>query len=140
METDMKRAAILALLLVVAIFCTGMGGLGGQPGGTIPDPDINIQAEVRDRDGVTTSLEKFSMSGKTSLIAWRGQGQLSIPFANIDMITFGDSRGDVVPVDVKFKTGETMMLKIRSRAQFYGSTGFGAFQIKSKDLALIDFP
>ena len=89
---------------------------------------------------MTTALENFSMSGKTSLNAWRGQGQLTIPFANIDMVVFGDSQGDAVTVDVKLKTGESMMLRLRSRAQFYGSTGFGAFQIKAKDLARIDLP
>lgn len=136
----MNRPLILILLLVVASFCMGMGGLGGQPEGTIPDTDVNIKAEVQDRDGVTTSLENFSMSGKTSLNAWRGQGKLTIPFANIDMIVFGDSQGDAVTVDVKLKTGESMVLRLRSRAQFYGSTGFGAFQIKAKDLARIDFP
>jgi len=136
----MTRGLRLVLVLIIAIFCTGMGGLGGQPEGTIPETDVNIQAEVKDRDGVTTSLEKFSMAGKISLDAWRGQGKLTIPFKNIDTITFGDNRGDAVMVDVKLKTGETMTLQVRSRAQFYGSTGFGAFQIKSKDLALIAFP
>ena len=136
----MKRGASLVLILVVAILCMGMGGLGGQPEGTIPETDVNIQAEVKDRGGVVTTLEKFSMAGKTSLDAWRGQGKLTIPFNNIDRVIFGDNKGDAVMVDVKLKTGETMMLSVRSRTQFYGSTGFGAFQIKSKDLALINFP
>ena len=135
----MNRGFKLILVLIVAIFCTGMGGLGGQPEGAIPETDVNIQAEVKDRDGVTTSLEKFSMAGKISLDALRGQGKLTIPFENIDTISFGENKGDAVMIDVKLKTGETMTLQIRSRAQFYGSTGFGAFQIKSKDLALIDF-
>ena len=69
----MKRGASLVLILVVAILCMGMGGLGGQPEGTIPETDVNIQAEVKDRGGVVTTLEKFSMAGKTSLDAWRGQ-------------------------------------------------------------------
>ena len=135
----MNRAFILILLLVVASFCMGMGRLGGQPEGQIPDTDVNIRAEVKDRDGVTTSLENFSMAGKTSLDAWRGQGLLSIPFANIDMIVFGDGQGESVNIDIKLKTGESIMLRVRSRAQFYGSTGFGTFKIKSKDLAMIDF-
>ena len=136
----MKRGSILGLALIVAIFCTGMGGLGGHPEGTTPETDVNIQAAVKDRAGITTSLEKFSMSGQTSLDAWRGQGKLTIPFENIDTVSFGDQSSDAVKVEVKLKTGETMTLKIRSRAQFYGSTGFGAFQIKAKDLASIDFP
>jgi len=140
MEVDMNRGSRLGLVLIAAIFCLGMGGLGGHPDGTTPETDVNIQAEVNDRGGVTTSLERFSMAGKISLDAWRGKGKLTIPFENIDMITFGENAGDAVVVDVKLKTGETMTLQVRSRAQFYGSTGFGAFQIKSKDLALIDFP
>ena len=136
----MNRSAILILLLVVAIFCQGMGGLGGQPEGTTPETDINVKAEVSDRDGVITSLEKFSMAGKTALDAWRGQGKLTIPFANIDQVVFGDRSGDAVTVEVKLRTGEAMTLQVRSRAQFYGSTGFGAFRIKSEDLALITFP
>ena len=136
----MKRGASIFLLLVVAIFSLGMGGLGGFPEGTIPETDVNIHAQVKDRDGVNTSLEKFSMAGKTSLDAWRGQGKLTIPFDNIDMVTFGELNADTVKVDVKLKSGETMTLRVRSRAQFYGSTGFGAFQIKAKDLAMIDFP
>ena len=136
----MNRLTILILLLVAAIFCLGMGGLGGQPEGTIPETDINIKAEVSDRDGVITSLEKFSMAGKTALDGQRGQGRLTIPFANIDRVVFGDRSGNAVTVEVKLRTGETMMLKVSSRAQFYGSTGFGAFRIKSQDIALIDFP
>ena len=135
----MKRAAIQILLLVIASFCLGMGGLGGQPEGTIPETDVNFQVEVTDRDGVTTSLAKFSMAGKTALDAWRGQGKLTIPFANIDTIVFNDSSGNAVTVEVKLRSGETMMLQVRSRVLFYGSTGFGAYQIRSKDLAQIDF-
>jgi len=44
MEADMNRGLKLILVLIVAIFCTGMGGLGGQPEGTIPETDVNIQA------------------------------------------------------------------------------------------------
>ena len=135
----MKRAAIQILLLVVASFCLGMGGLGGQPEGTIPETDVNFQVEVTDRDGVTTPLAKFSMAGKTALDAWRGQGKLTIPFANIDTIVFNDSSGNAIAVEVKLRSGETMMLQVRSRVLFYGSTGFGAYQIRSKDLAQIDF-
>ena len=135
----MKRTIIQVLLLLVASFCMGMGGLGGQPEGTVPETDVNVQAEVKDRDGVATSLEKFSMAGKTALDAWHGQGRLTIPFANTDPIVFTDRSGNAVTVEVKLRSGETMNLQVRSRALFYGSTGFGAFQIMSKDLAQIDF-
>lgn len=136
----MKRGLLFVLLVTVATICMGMGGLGGQPEGTIPETDVRLQAEIKDRTGITTSLNQFSMDGKTYLDAWRGQGKLTIPFQHIDTITFGERKGDEVKVDAKLKSGAVMTLTIRSRAQFYGSTGFGAFQIKSKDVAGIDFP
>ncbi len=136
----MKRGLTIFLLITVALFCMGMGGLGGQPEGTVPETDVRIQADVKDRSGITTSLNQFSMDGKTYLDAWRGQGKLTIPFQHIDTITFGDIKGSDVTVETKLKSGNVMTLTIRSRSQFYGSTGFGAFQIKSRDVALIDFP
>ncbi len=136
----MKRGLILLVTAAVALVCMGMGGLGGQPEGSVPETDINIQAQVKDRDGTMTSLNQFSLDGKTFLEALRGRGKLSIPFQQIDIITFGEVKGDRVLVDVRLKSGEVLVLTIRSRAQFYGSTGFGAFQITSRDLASIDLP
>lgn len=136
----MKRGLIFVLLVTVAMFCMGMGGLGGEPEGTVPETDVRIQADIQDRSGTTTNLNQFSMDGKTYLDAWRGQGKLTIPFQQIDIVSFGDLNGDEVKVDVKLKSGSVMTLTIRSRAQFYGSTGFGAFQIKSRDVFSIDFP
>lgn len=135
----MKRGLIFLLLTVVAVLCMGMGGLGGFPEGTVPETDVRIQADIKDHDGITTSLNQFSMDGKTYLDAWRGQGKLTIPFQHIDTVSFGELRGDEVKVDVKLKSGSVMTLAIRSRALFYGSTGFGAFQIKSRDVFSIDF-
>jgi len=136
----MKRGLTFALLATVAMLCMGMGDLGGQPKGTVPETDVPIQAEIKDHKGITTSLEQFSMDGETYLDAWRGQGKLTIPFQNIDTLSFRELKGDEVKVDVKLKSGEIMSLTVRSRAKFYGSTGFGAFQIKSRDVDSIDFP
>ena len=136
----MKRGLIFLLIMVVAMLCMGMGGLGGQPEGTVPETEERIQADVKDRSGITTNLSQFSMDGKTYLDAWRGQGKLTIPFQHIDTITFGELKGSEVAVEAKLKSGVVMDLTVRSRAQFYGSTGFGAFQIKSRDVDSIDFP
>jgi hypothetical protein len=117
----------------------GMGGLGGHPEGTVPETDVRIQAEVKDRDGISTSLNQFSMDGKTFLDAMRGQGKLTIPFQHIDTITFSDIRGGELKADVKLKSGNVLTLAIRPGALFYGSTGFGAFEIEAKDIYSIDF-
>lgn len=136
----MKRLILLLLLSVVVLFCMGMGGIGGHPEGTVPETDVRIQADIQDRNGISTSLNQFSMDGNTFLSAFRGKGSLTIPFQHIDTITFGDISGDELKVDAKLKSGNVMTLAIRSRAQFYGSTGFGAFQIKARDVYSIDFP
>lgn len=135
----MKPVVNLILLVIVALFCMGMGGLGGHPEGTVPKTDVRIQAEIKDRDGISTSLNQFSMNGKTFLDALRGQGRLTIPFQHIDTITFTEVREDELKVDVKLKSGNVMTLAILADAQFYGSTGFGAFEIKAKDVYAIDF-
>lgn len=136
----MKRGLLAVSIIMVALFCMGMGGLGGHPEGSVPETDVRIQAEVQDRSGTTINLNQFSMDGKTYLVAWQGQGKLTIPFQHIDTITFEEAKGESVVTAVKLKSGNVMTLKIRSRAQFYGSTGYGAFQIRSRDVYSIDFP
>jgi len=135
----MKRGLVVVSIMLVAVLCMGMGGLGGQPEGTVPKTDVRIQANIKDRDGITTNLNQFSMNGKTFLDALRGHGQLTIPFQHIDTITFTEVREEELKVDVKLKSGNVMTLAILSDAQFYGSTGYGAFQIKAKDVYSIDF-
>lgn len=136
----MKRPVLLLLLLASVFICTGMGELGGQPEGTVPETDVRIEARVVDRSGTETSLNQFSMDGKTYLDAMRGSGQLTIPFQQLSLLTFGKVVGDDMTVQVKLKSGVDMDLKIRKRALFYGSTGYGAFVIKARDVARIEFP
>lgn len=135
----MKRGLILLLLMMIALPCLGMGGLGGSPEGTVPETDVPIRADLKDRDGISTSLNQFSMNGKTFLDTLRGQGQLTIPFQHIDTVTFSEVRDEELKVDVKLKSGNVMTLAIVSDAEFYGSTGYGAFQIKAKNVYSIDF-
>lgn len=139
MEVVMKRGLLLLLLMMIALPCMGMGGLGGSPEGTVPETDVPIRADLKDRDGISTSLNQFSMNGKTFLDTLRGQGQLTIPFQYIDTVTFSEVRDEELKVDVKLKSGNVMTLAIVSDAEFYGSTGYGAFQIKAKDVYSIDF-
>jgi len=135
----MKRGLLLLLLMMIALPCMGMGGLGGSPEGTVPETDVPIRADLKDRDGISTSLNQFSMNGKTFLDTLRGQGQLTIPFQYIDTVTFSEVRDEELKVDVKLKSGNVMTLAIVSDAEFYGSTGYGAFQIKAKNVYSIDF-
>lgn len=136
----MKKIVVLLTGLTLLLFCMGMGELGGQPEGTIPETDVRIEAKVVDRSGTETSLNQFSMDGKTYLDALRGSGQLTIPFQQLSSLSFGAASGDNLAVDVKLKSGSVMNLQVRKRAFFYGSTGYGAFVIKARDVARIEFP
>ena len=136
----MRSYVGLVVLLVGALCCMGMGELGGQPEGTLPETDVQIEAKVVDRSGVETSVNQFSMNGKTYLDAQRGSGQLTIPFQQVASLTFGKISGDDTVVQVKLNSGEVMDLTVRKRALFYGSTGYGTFVIKARDLARIEFP
>jgi len=134
----MKRCVLTVLVLLAALFCMGMGELGGQPAGTVPETDVQITAKVVDRSGVETSLTQFSMDAKTFLDAQRGSGQLTIPFLELSSLVFGKANGDQMPVRVTLKSGEVLDVTVRKRSVFYGSTGYGAFVIKARDLARIE--
>jgi hypothetical protein len=136
----MKRLLLSGLILVVAVICLGMGELGGEPAGKVPETDVQITAKVIDRAGVETLLSQFSMDAKTYLDTHRGSGQLTIPFKELARVTFGKVNGDQVPVQVTLKSGQTQDLTVNKRAVFYGSTGFGAFVIRARDVARIEFP
>jgi len=136
----MNRLFLLPLLLLTSLFCLGMGELGGQPEGAVPETDVRIEAKVIDRTGMEISLNQFSMDGKTYLDALRGSGQLTIPFQQLSTLTCGKINGDEITVQVKLKSGSVLDLSIRKRALFYGSTGYGAFVIKARDVARIEFP
>lgn len=136
----MQRLAITFVVLIGALFCLGMSELGGPPEGTIPGTDVEITAKVIDRSGTETTLSQFSMDGKTYLDTLRGSGQLAIPFQQLASVTFGDAKGGDIPVQVGLKSGQAVAMTIRKRAVFYGSTGYGAFVIKARDIARIEFP
>jgi hypothetical protein len=135
----MIRCLQTALLLLAALLCMGMGELGGHPAGTVPETDVAITARVVDRTGVETSLTQFSMDAKTFLDAQRGSAQLTVAFQELARISFGKANGDLMPVRATLKSGDVLELSVRKRSVFYGSTGFGAFVIKARDVARIDF-
>lgn len=135
----MKFILKSSLLLVTALLILGMGGVGGYPEGTVPETDIRIQVKLMDRAGISSNLNQFSMDGETYLNALRGHGNLTIPFQHIANIIFSERADDEVKIEVKLKSGNTMNLAVKPRAQFYGSTGYGAFQIRAADVAQIQF-
>lgn len=134
------RTAATILLLLAAVILTGMGGVGGVPEGAIPETKENIRARVLDRQGIRTDLQRFSLDGKTFLSAARGSGSVTIPFGEILSIDFEDPSGNGIPVQVQLARGEKVSLQMERGAIFHGSTGYGSFQIRARDLRRIELP
>ena len=136
----MIRGLLRVLIILSAFVMMGMGDLGGLPEGTVPETEVNFNVDLTDRSETRTPLKQFSMEGKTSLEGWHGQGKLSIPFQNINKVVFGELQGNTMMAEIFFRSGDdSLTIKILSRAQFYGSTGYGAFQIRARDIVSIEF-
>ena len=128
----------LLLLLVAAIFLTGMGNLGGAPVGTVPEVEEEIKAKVTDQSGVVTTLEHFSLDGQTVIEGDRGNASVTIQLRDIDTLTLRPAEvKDKISATIKLKDGKEVQLQLRKRLIFNGSTGYGAFVIRAVDVQLI---
>jgi len=128
----------LLLLLVAAIFLTGMGNLGGAPVGTVPKVEEEIKAKVTDQSGVVTTLEHFSLDGQTVIEGDRGNASVTIQLRDIDTLTIRPAEvKDKIGAIIKFKDGQEVQLQLRKRLFFNGSTGYGAFVIRAVDVKLL---
>lgn len=128
----------LLILLVAAIFLTGMGNLGGAPVGTVPKVEEEIKAKVTDQSGVVTMLEHFSLDGQTVIEGDRGNGSVTIQLHDIDTLTLRPSEAkDKISATVKLKDGQEVQLQLRKRLFFNGSTGYGAFVVRAADVKFI---
>jgi hypothetical protein len=128
----------LLILLVAAIFLTGMGNLGGAPVGTVPKVEEEIKAKVTDQSGVVTTLEHFSLDGQTVIEGDRGNATVTIQLRDIYTLTIRPAEvKDKIGAIIKLKDGQEVQLQLRKRLFFNGSTGYGAFVIRAVDVNLI---
>jgi len=134
----MRPLKSLLLLLLAAIFLTGMGNLGGTPVGTVPTVEEEIKAKVTDQGDVVTTLEHFSLDGATVIEGTRGNATVSIQLRDIDTLTLHPvEEKDNVGATIKLKDGQEVPLQLRKRLIFNGSTGYGAFVIRAVDVKSI---
>lgn len=131
---------IAILLLLAAVILTGMGGLGGTPEGVVPETKENIRARIIDRQGIATDVQRFSMDGNTFLSAARGNGSVTIPFREIASIDFADASSGGVALEVRLAGGEKISLRMSRTSVFHGSTGYGSYQIRARDVRRIELP
>jgi len=134
----MQPFKLLLLLLIAAIFLTGMGNLNGAPVGTVPKAEEEIKAKVTDQRGIVTNLEQFSLDGQTVIEGRRGDATVAIQLHDIEILTMGPAEEkDSIAVSIRLKDGQEVPLQLRKRLLFNGSTGYGAFVIRADDVKLI---
>jgi len=128
------------VVLIGFLFLMGMGELGGTAAvNKIPAPEKNFTVRVTDREGIQTSLSRFSQEGKVFLAAKHGSATITIPFEKISQIQFQGTEGNEVQVKVWLKGRESLNVRVDKRAKFYGQADFGTYQIEVKDLRSIRF-
>lgn len=134
----MRYFKLFLLMLISAIFLTGMGNLNGAPVGTVPKADEEIKATVTDQSGIVTKLEQFSLDGQTVVEGTRGNATVAIQLHDIETLTLSPIKGDDhIAAMIKFKDGQEVQLELRHRLIFNGSTGYGAFVIRADDVKQI---
>lgn len=134
----MGRAAPV-LLVMAALLCLGMGGLGEREVLTkIPKPDRFFNVEVVDAQDVSFLLREFSMDGLTLLPVMEGKAHISLDFAEISEARLY-LQGEHVLASVQFRNGTSKDFHLEPDLSFYGLTDWGKLNLKAKDIRRIIF-
>ncbi len=127
----------LALALLGPLLLAFGSNQAGPPSDTIPRPKENIRAEIRDHQGVSTSVEFLSCGGRTFLPLERGAGTLMVPFSKIQRVEVGAEEEDRVAVSVDLGEGKRLEGSLSRTLLCTGATEFGNFQIEIRGTASI---
>ena len=134
-NTCRKPAGIL-LTVLFAFSLLGMGSLNEDAIKSIPEPDDNFSAKIIDQLDTSFDITHFSLDGKTFLSGKRGEGMVSIPFANINCLDF-IKKGNNLFASIIMKNGEKIELKMNNHAIIYGKLSYGYFSIRIDEVKKI---
>ena len=134
----MKRGFSLITLLMGFLLLTGMGDIGGTPGGTSPTPEKEFSATFIDRQDITTQCTRVSRNGKVFIVGKKGRGTVAVPFERIKEVEFVN-RNDMVTAIILLTNGKSVEIQVDKSQIFYGHTDFGSFHIELVDLKKIVF-
>jgi len=131
-----ERYVFATVILGLAFFCAGMGGLGEQDPVKIPQPARDFSATVVDQRDTASDIALMSLDGQTFLIGKRGGATVSIPFMNIKTIDFYMRGNNLYAVVVM--TGQPQVeLEMEKDRVLYGQLSYGHFAIKVEDIRKI---
>ena len=135
---ERNRRVWLAVALLMVPLLMGMGGGGGAPiSDSIPRPEENHAATLRDRRGILTEVTHLACSGKTYLPLRRGEGTLMVPFALVERVQFDAAGADGVAVTIHSADGEELGGRLALSLEITGVTPLGNYRVPVKGLAEI---
>lgn len=135
----MRHLIAAFILIVTAGLLLGMGDVGGPPAGTVPETDRDFAVTLVDRDGNRVDLTRFSLDGKLFLEGYQGKGKVSVDFGKLSAVEFGGISGDLIRVKAHTTDGKSLGLELNRRLTFFGSTGYGSYQVRAADVERIEF-
>lgn len=135
----MKKSRLgLFGIIVSALFLLGMGNIG-QPEkpGEIPIPDKEVAVVITDSEGLTLTLNQFSIKGQTYLTGKLGAGRAIVPFGQIRIVTFiPESKG--IAARVELTDHSQLNLFLEKGVTAYGKIKAGTYQILLDHLKKIE--
>jgi hypothetical protein len=132
-----SRVGIFVVMLAVFL-SLGMGRLdqNGKPG-EIPIPDKDISVTLTDKEGVTITLNQFSLYGQTALSGKLGAGRVTIPFSQVRLITFSNgTKGVTAKIDLSDQSQITLQLE--KGLMVTGRIKMGTYQVSLEKLMRIE--
>jgi hypothetical protein len=126
-------------IALLGVGLLGMAGFGATREAGAPLRDF--RATLVDAEGTRMAVSHLTVGGDTSFEGDLGRGRLRVPFENIAGIRFEPVAADRdrVRAEVRLHEGAPVSLVVRGSTTFYGQTPGGAYQIRVRDLQLVEF-
>ena len=130
----MDRRYGYGVIIFLVPFLLAMGSItGNDTPDTIPVTEQKFRATFVDEMDIVTPCLEASINGKTYIEGKKGRGVYTIPFEQVEHITFL-SQGEGVKGVVRLKNKDTEELTLDGTGKAYGRTAHGTFQIGITDL------
>jgi hypothetical protein len=130
----MKRERRYILIMLCIPFLLGMGSLpGSDDPDKVPVTEKKFSATFIDQIDIITKCTEVSIEGNTFIEGRKGKGVYTIPFEEVESITFL-SRGEELRGLVRLKNNGTDELILDGNHKAYGKTTHGTFRIGIADL------
>jgi len=130
----MKRGHRYVLAILFLPFILGMGSMtGSDTPDKVPVTETKFSATFVDQMDIITRCTEVSIEGKTFIEGKKGRGVYTIPFEEVESITFL-LKGEVLRGLIRLKNKSTDELILDSNHKAYGRTTHGTFQIGIADI------